>query len=91
MSSAKFYVIHIIPKPEVSSDDIKVVMNKALDWYQASSSFWVVYSTSDAKKWYARLTESVKDEGFVFICELDIGNRAGWMKKTFWEWLNKER
>lgn len=91
MSTANFYVVHISSSITASDDDVKKIMNNALDWYQVSENFWVLYSTSDAKKWYARLKPVINEDGRVFICALDTSDRAGWMGRAFWDWLRKDR
>ena len=64
-------------------------MNLARDWYRISARIWVVYTTSDAEKWYGRLHKVVKDAGRMFICKLDISDRQGWMDEDFWDWARK--
>lgn len=91
MSKAKFYVVHISSSAQASDDDVKKIMNKALDWYRVSENFWVLYSTSDAKKWNVRFKPVVNEDGRVFVCALDTSDRAGWMGKSFWEWFRKDR
>jgi hypothetical protein len=91
VSKGLFYVVHLSASVTATEDDVKTIMNKALDWYQVSENFWVLYSTSHAKLWRQRLKPVVKEDGRVFICALDHKNRAGWMGKQFWEWLRKDR
>jgi hypothetical protein len=42
--------------------------------------------------WQKELVEvpGMKEKSWV-ICEVNITNRTGWMYKSEWEWINKER
>jgi len=66
-------------------------MNLANDWYRIKPDLWIVYSTSTPSKWYDRLGSLVKEEGRLFISELNVNNRQGWMVKGFWEWLKSDK
>lgn len=90
MATAEFYVVYIKRGPDVSYDALKEKMNLALDWYRIDETFWALYTTSDAEKWYGRLSPLVKDSGRVFICKLDVTDRQGWMNKSFWNWIRRQ-
>ncbi|WP_157864137.1 hypothetical protein [Gluconacetobacter diazotrophicus] len=86
-----FFVVYLDRKPDVTADQIEEKMNKAIDWYKVDSKMWILYSSSSVEKLYARLSPLAKEGGNVFICELNIDNRQGWMSKSFWSWIKKER
>lgn len=86
----KFYSIYISPKKDSSFEQVEEEMNKALDWFRVNQSFWIVYSSSDINKWMARLKKLVNPDGTLFICELNIKNRNGWMTEKFWDWLKSK-
>lgn len=90
MASA-FFHIFIKPRPGVSETKVTKRMNLALDWYKYSDYGWIVYTTSDAAKWQTRLKPLVEPGGNLLIFKLDSSQRQGWMAKSFWEWLKKER
>jgi hypothetical protein len=89
MADPNFYVIYLDRDPGMSVDDVNKVIDRALNWFRLSPKVWVVYTTSDAEKWYGRLKHLVKDEGNVFICKLDISERQGWMSREFWSWFQE--
>jgi hypothetical protein len=91
MPIAKFYHITINPKKGKTTQDIETQMNKALDWYRYNNTCYVVYSTSDVKTLMGRLKDLVDPDGLLFITELNISNRNGWMPKAFWEWIKKDK
>jgi hypothetical protein len=88
MAEASFYLIYIERDASGSLEDVKAVIDRALDWYRLNSRVWIVYTTSDAERWYGRLKPLVTNKGNVFICRLDISERQGWISSEFWNWLH---
>lgn len=88
---AKFYHIYINPKKGITKEVIEKKLNLAIDWYRYDDKVYIVYSTSDVKKWQSRLIEFVKNGGQLFIVELNINNRSGWFNSDFWNWIKSDR
>ena len=86
-----YYHIYISRRDDVSLDEVEKKFNLAVDWFRITAQNWVVYTTSDAEKWQARLRPFVDPGGRLFICKLDVSDRQGWMSPKFWEWLKKDR
>ena len=89
--SKTFYHIYATPKKGESIESIEKKLDLAIDWFKYSKSVWIVYSTSDVSKWMKRLKPLVEPDGRLFICELNISNRNGWMNKSFWDWLKDKK
>ncbi len=85
----KFYHVFIEPKAEVTYEQVEEKMNLSLDWFRCNSNVWVLYTTSNKNKWQTRLKPLVEPKGNLFICELNIRERNGFMTKKFWEWIKK--
>ncbi len=88
---ANFYYVYVEKQDGVEEEKLEEAINKALDWYRINKSTYIFYSSSNAERLYARLSPLVKPDGSVFICKLDINERQGWMSKSFWAWLKKDR
>jgi len=88
---AEYLHIYISPKDGVTRAQMDKKLNLAIDWYRYARGLYVVYTTSSADKWKARLIDFVKPQGRLFICRMDASQRQGWMNKDFWDWLKKER
>ncbi len=88
---ADFYHMYIRHKGGVTADQVEEKMDLASDWFRHTASEWVLYTTSDANVWQARLLPLVEPDGSLFICRLDIGRYNGWMPQSFWDWIEKER
>lgn len=81
--------VYIKPNEDVTTSQIEKKIDLAIDWFRYDKSCYVLYTSSLPDKWFKRLEEFVKPDGKLFICELEINNRQGWMTKEFWNWLNK--
>src|SRR5436190_18813997 len=68
-------------------EELEKTFDKALDWYRYSSNCWIVWTSSSPEKWYARLRKHLGEGEHVFICELNISERSGWMPRRFWRFL----
>ena len=88
-----FLHIYIVPKQGINRDQVEKKMNLAVDWFRYDDKCWIVFTTSDVKKWYARLMPLIRPGGNILICRIDSSSYFGWMSKTLWEWMtkNKER
>lgn len=90
---AKFYHISFnFEGRSPPTDAIKEVLNDATDWATYAPNCWLIYSTAaEAGTWYARLKKIVHEDDSIFVCELAIENRQGFLPKTIWEWIKKDR
>ncbi len=67
-------------------------LDRATDWVRYGTGCWILYSGKTAATWYHRLIAipGMRSTNF-FICELNLTNRAGWLKKSVWDWINQAR
>lgn len=72
-------------------EELTPEFNKAKDWVRYAPNCWIVWTTSDMETWYARVRPYMKNEDYVFICEINLKNRQGWLPKFIWDWINKPR
>jgi hypothetical protein len=91
MAVGELYIVYIERLRETSYEDVQKKMDLARSWYRINESVWVLYTTSDADKWYARLSPLVKDTGSLFICKLDYTESQGLMSQKFWDWVKKHK
>jgi hypothetical protein len=90
MPDANFYVVYIDRLPDVEYDSVKEKMNLSRSWYRITERLWVLNTTSNSEKWFARLSPFVKDTGSLLICKLDMSDNQGWMNEKFWAWVRKQ-
>lgn len=90
----RFLHVYIVPKPDVSREDIEAKLNKALDWIRYGENAYIVYTNSNAAKWKERLVDFVKPGGNLLIAKLDIGYPKGFpkgfMSSQVWDWIRRK-
>jgi hypothetical protein len=87
----KFLHISFYWAAQPKTKELDVVFNDALDWIRYSPNCWIVWTTTDSQGWYNRLVNHITTVDRVFICELNVTNKHGWMDKWVWEWFQKVR
>lgn len=93
MSKGQFYhIMFEAPGVEPTDPELEKLLNTGLDWIRYTKNCWIVYTTSNAKRWYERLGNFTQEhKGRLFITRLDVSDRHGWMPSNLWEWLRKDR
>lgn len=87
----RFLHIYLRPHSGVTEAQIEAKMNLALDWYRYDERVWLIFSTASLAKWKQRIKPLAGKSGFYFVCEINPMKRVGWMSKSFWAWLRKDR
>jgi len=88
---ANFYHITLVPRAGVTDEEVRKKFDSAVDWFSYAPNAWIVYTTSNAKKWKERLLPLVKSGGKLLICKLDKSDYTGWANVQLWEWLRQPR
>jgi hypothetical protein len=70
---------------------IEKTINTATDWVRYTPNCYILYTTASVQKWYERLRKNLHEDDSIFIVEIVISNRQGWMPKYVWTWINKDR
>ena len=89
MSSRRFILITGYFKNPPDSDALEEALGKGLDWIQYASNCWLVWTSSSSDKWYGRFKPALKTGDRIFICELNIEKRSGWMPRSFWKFIQE--
>lgn len=90
MTDRSFVLVSLETKSSARASEFEASLNKAIDWIQIKENTWLVWTTSDAQRWYRRLKPKLKDGERVFICGIQPDNRSGWMPKAFWEFVRSK-
>jgi hypothetical protein len=91
MANEKFYHVFLMPEAGVDEQTIRERMNLATDWFRYSISMWILYSNASMAQLMTRFRSLAGQNGRLFICELNISNKDGWVDQAFIDWLNKKR
>jgi hypothetical protein len=70
---------------------LKPIFKKALDWCRYAPNCWIVYTSSSAERWYERFRPFISDEDRLLIVEISLDERQGWLSRSTWDWLDKDR
>jgi hypothetical protein len=72
--------------------EIEESFNKARDWLRYAPDCWIIYTSISPTVWSERLRslKTMEDCKFL-ICEVNLKNKGGWLPKSAWDWMNKER
>jgi hypothetical protein len=90
--TAKFLHVSINSKGRaLPYESIENVLDKAKDWVRYSPNSYILYTTTSVQTWYTRLRRILDEKDNIFVVELNIENRQGWLPKSVWEWLRKDR
>ena len=76
-------------KPRVQ--EWKTLFNQATDWLRYAPNCWILYTGRSPQSWYELIKPQLQEGEDVFICELVITNRQGWLPKNAWDWVKKSR
>jgi hypothetical protein len=71
--------------------ELKPVFNKSIEWFRYTPTSWIVWTSSSAEKWYERLRPHISDEDTMLVARIDTTEIQGWVSKSLWDWLNKDR
>jgi hypothetical protein len=73
-------------------EEIEEKLNKAKDWLRYAPNCWLLYTSISASEWGERLRSLPTMEGCrLLVCEVNLKNKGGWLPKSVWDWMNKDR
>jgi len=70
---------------------IQKVLDKALDWIRYAPNCYIVYTSRDVHHWYKRLRDVIEEDDNIFVVEVNMEKRQGWLPHSVWEWIKKAR
>jgi hypothetical protein len=90
-SVAKFLHISFQWSGAPKMAELEPVFDQALEWMRYAPNCWIVWTTTDATGWHNRLISHITANDRLFVCELNMANKQGWMERWAWDWMNKPR
>jgi len=87
-----FLHLTVFPNSSDYQESIEKELNRATDWIRYSPNCWLIYTSRTAQSWYKSLSAipGIKDANLM-LYEVNLSNRAGWIKRSVWDWITKER
>jgi hypothetical protein len=90
--SAKFLHIGFSWQGTPKMKELEPTFNNALDWVRYGRDCWIIYTTTDANTWSARIKPLIGPNDSFLISELtNLNTSTGWMPKWVWDWTRKAR
>jgi hypothetical protein len=74
---------------ELDTEAIKKTFGKAIDWIYYMPNCWLVLTSSDPDRWYARLQPLLADLDTMLIYEVKPEALSGWLAGWIVEWIDK--
>jgi hypothetical protein len=73
------------------TEEIQYILDKGLDWVRYAPNNYILYTAKDVEVWYNRLRKVIHEDDNIFIVEINIKNRQGWLPSKIWDWIKKDR
>ena len=68
---------------------LEQVFNQAPDWLRYAPNCWIIVTDESPEVWCDRIKPHLGKSDNVFVCELTLTNRQGWLPEASWEWIRK--
>jgi hypothetical protein len=74
-------------------NEIEAVLNNATDWLRYTPDCWLLYTGRSPATWNKILRDEIPwiTEQAYLICQVDTRQKAGWLQRSIWDWINKDR
>lgn len=90
MTKRRFFIIMVDVQKAGSWRKFHRVLDKAIDWIEFTPGAWLLWTSSDARRWYTRFKRHLSPEDRVFIIEVNPSDRAGTMPREFWKFIDEK-
>ena len=67
------------------------IFNQAPDWLRYAPNCWILWTSNSPEMWAERVKPLLSDEESVLIFRMDLSERYGYLPKSAWDWLQKDR
>jgi hypothetical protein len=84
-----FYVVMALVNPGITVKDVQDILGPlVVSFYRIAPNVWIIYAPPNrAKDISDRLQPVCSPGGRVFVSQLDLNDRWGWLDKATWEWM----
>jgi hypothetical protein len=71
--------------------ELEPTFNEFADWMRYAPNCWIVWTGLTPTEVHNELVNSITVGDRLFICEINLSDRQGWMDKWAWEWFRRTR
>jgi hypothetical protein len=90
MTERRFLVVSLQTRKDFDQAEITKILDRATDWVEFAPNNWLIWTGRNAKTWYERMKETLRDGDNILIFEADMSNRAGYMPSSFWKFVKSK-
>jgi len=87
----RLYQVNIRFHGEPDYEELTRAFDKGIRWTNYMPNCWLVLSSSDSERWYARLYPLLGDRDTLMICEVDPETILCWIQRNVITWLTEAR
>jgi hypothetical protein len=80
-------VISYAARKDFDEQALTRILDSAPDWVRFAPGGWLIWTSRTPREWYARLRKVMQDGDNILIFEANLGNRAGFMPSSFWQFI----
>lgn len=87
--SKHFIILNLDSYRRDLSEELRPVLDKALDWIEITPNSWLLWTSSSSKKWLERIRGSNLRVDHLFVAEINPEDRAGRLPDEVWRFIVK--
>lgn len=69
--------------------NINVFMEQSLNYIKYMPNCYIMYTDLNIDEIYRNIKSVLEEDEHVFICEINLANRQGWLPKSVWKWIKE--
>ncbi len=73
----------------VKNLQINRILEEHINWIKYMPNCYIVVSIESIDTIYNKIKTLLGEGEHVFICELKLANRQGWLPKSVWKWIRE--
>lgn len=73
----------------VKNLQINKILEEQINWIKYMPNCYIVVSNGSIDSMYYKIKSLLGEGEHVFICELKLENRQGWLPKSVWKWIRE--
>ena len=90
-TNLRIFQINIHFHDEPDPEALKKTFDKAINWIRYMPNCWLVLTSSDARRWYGRLSPLLGDSDTMLITEIDPDAISAWIQPWIIDWIDKSK
>ena len=60
-----------------------------VSWARYAPNCWIVRTDETPQELATKLRTTMNTDDSIFVCEIDMRSKFGWLPKNVWDWINQ--